>query len=266
MKPPPLRTALVIVLALAALCSFAPAAPAQSPGEGPGGPILVVANDGENRFGRYYAELLRAEGLNEFAVEGVGALNAQTLAGYQVVLLAETTLSAGQASVLERLGERRRQPDRDAAGRGSRRPARDRRNRGHALRRLPEGGRLAGAGRRHRHGHHPVPRHGRPLCAQRRHERRDAVLRRDHGHGGARRDAAQRRRGRRAGRGVHLRSRPLGRLHAPGQSRLGRHRARRHRPGPLRRPLLRRRARTTGSTSARCTSRRPTSSSGCWRT
>ena len=100
MKPPPLRTALVIVLALAALCSFAPAAPAQSPGDGPGGPILVVANDGENRFGRYYAELLRAEGLNEFAVEGVGALNAQTLAGYQVVLLAETTLSAGQASVL----------------------------------------------------------------------------------------------------------------------------------------------------------------------
>ena len=100
MKPPPLRTALVIVLALAALCSFAPAAPAQSPGNGPGGPILVVANDGENRFGRYYAELLRAEGLNEFAVEGVGALNAQTLAGYQVVLLAETTLSAGQASVL----------------------------------------------------------------------------------------------------------------------------------------------------------------------
>ena len=76
------------------------AARAQSPGEGPGGPILVVANDGENRFGRYYAELLRAEGLNEFAVEGVGALNAQTLAGYQVVLLAETTLSAGQASVL----------------------------------------------------------------------------------------------------------------------------------------------------------------------
>ena len=81
MKPPPLRSALVIVLALAALCSFAPAAPAQSPGDGPGGPILVVANDGENRFGRYYAELLRAEGLNEFAVEGVGALNAQTLAG-----------------------------------------------------------------------------------------------------------------------------------------------------------------------------------------
>ena len=100
MKLSPLRSALVIVLALAALCSFAPAAPAQSPGDGPGGPILVVANDGENRFGRYYAELLRAEGLNEFAVEGVGALNAQTLAGYQVVVLAETTLTAGQASVL----------------------------------------------------------------------------------------------------------------------------------------------------------------------
>ena len=77
---------LVVVLALAALWPPRAAPPrAQSPGDGPGGPILVVANDREHRFGRYYAEILRAEGLNEFAVEGVGALNAQTLAGYQVV-------------------------------------------------------------------------------------------------------------------------------------------------------------------------------------
>src|SRR5215211_3722141 len=96
----PFRAVLIIMLVVAALCSFAPAARAQSPGDGPGGPILVVVNDGENRFGRYYAEMLRAEGLNEFTVAGVGALNPQTLAAHQVVLLAQTSLTPGQAAVL----------------------------------------------------------------------------------------------------------------------------------------------------------------------
>jgi hypothetical protein len=101
----PFRTALItVLLALAATSFYAPGARAQSaPGEGPGGPILVVVNDADvaNQFGRYYAEMLRAEGLNEFAVANVGALNAQTLSGYQVVLLAETALTDGQASVLD---------------------------------------------------------------------------------------------------------------------------------------------------------------------
>ena len=82
-------------------------------------------------------------------------------------------------------------------------------------------------------------------------------------------DAAQRRRQRRPGGGVHLRPRALGRLHAPGQPGLGRPGARRHRADPLRRPVLRRQPATAarlGRPRTRSRSRRPTSSSGCWRT
>jgi hypothetical protein len=85
------------LLALAAASLLPPGAAAQSPGDGPGGPILVVSDGG---FGGYYAEILRAEGLNEFAVSNPGALTPQTLAGYQVVLLATTGLSDGQVSAL----------------------------------------------------------------------------------------------------------------------------------------------------------------------
>ena len=37
------------------------------PGQGPGGPILIIAGD-TDPFGRYYAEILRTEGFNAFAV------------------------------------------------------------------------------------------------------------------------------------------------------------------------------------------------------
>ena len=47
-------------------------APAAAADQGPGGPILVVA--GANPFGRYYAEILRAEGLNAFDVHDIGAV------------------------------------------------------------------------------------------------------------------------------------------------------------------------------------------------
>ena len=76
-----LRRALV-ALALMSSLALPAAAHAQAPGQGPGGPILVVTGDS---FGSYYAEILRAEGLNEFAVADRGALNAQTLASYRVV-------------------------------------------------------------------------------------------------------------------------------------------------------------------------------------
>jgi hypothetical protein len=96
----PFRTAMVVLLAVATTSLCAPQAGAQSaPGEGPGGPILVVVNDGDP-FGRYYAEILRAEGLNEFSVANLGALEPQTLSGYDVVLLASTALSDAQASAL----------------------------------------------------------------------------------------------------------------------------------------------------------------------
>ena len=79
---------------------WAPSAGAQSPGDGPGGPVLVLV-DPADEFGRYYAEILRAEGLNEFAVADVGSLSAQGLAGYQVVVLARTAVTGAQAGVLD---------------------------------------------------------------------------------------------------------------------------------------------------------------------
>jgi hypothetical protein len=94
------RAAIAALLAAATGFLSAPAVHAQSPSEGPGGPVLVVT-DPADRFGRYYAEILRAEGLNEFAVADVGSLSAQTLVDYQVVVLAKTGLSVAEAGFLE---------------------------------------------------------------------------------------------------------------------------------------------------------------------
>src|SRR6476659_6678208 len=45
------------------------------PAEGPGGPILVIGS-GNNPFSNYLGEILRAEGLNEFAVRDISAISA----------------------------------------------------------------------------------------------------------------------------------------------------------------------------------------------
>jgi len=73
-------------------------------GDGPGGPILVVTQP-TNGFSRYYAEVLLAEGINAFAMTNVSALSAAVLGNYDVVLLAETGLSAAQVSVLADWGQ-----------------------------------------------------------------------------------------------------------------------------------------------------------------
>ena len=91
---------IAVALALAALLLAAPGAHAQSsPEQGPGGPVLVVTDPGDP-FGTYYAEILRAEGLNEFAVTDTGNLNAATLGAYQVVVLAQTAVTDAQTTVL----------------------------------------------------------------------------------------------------------------------------------------------------------------------
>ena len=81
--------------ALVAGAFWAPAATAQAPG----GPVLVVTNPGD-RFSDYYAEILRAEGLNEFATANVGSLSAGLLSSYQVVVLAPAGLSGDQVGTL----------------------------------------------------------------------------------------------------------------------------------------------------------------------
>ncbi len=80
--------------------SFTTAAPPPpSPDQGPGGPIAVVTASG-NPYSKYLAEILRTEGLNEFATIDVGTLSPSTLAGYDVVVLGGVTVSASQAADL----------------------------------------------------------------------------------------------------------------------------------------------------------------------
>ena len=75
------------------------APPPPSPEDGPGGPILVIRNSA-NRFTRYYAEILRAEGLNAFDSLDISAVDATVLSGYDVAILGEMPLSAAQVTLL----------------------------------------------------------------------------------------------------------------------------------------------------------------------
>ncbi|NOG48627.1 MAG: Ig-like domain-containing protein [Chloroflexi bacterium] len=72
--------------------------PPPPPDEGPGGPILVVSS-ALNPFGRYYAEILRAEGLNAFYVTDITFVNASVLSAYDVVILGEMPLDLTQVSM-----------------------------------------------------------------------------------------------------------------------------------------------------------------------
>ncbi|MDL1916885.1 DUF4082 domain-containing protein, partial [Anaerolineae bacterium CFX4] len=72
--------------------------PPPPPDEGPGGPILVVSS-ALNPFGRYYAEILRAEGLNAFYVTDITFVNASVLSAYDVVILGEMPLDSTQVSM-----------------------------------------------------------------------------------------------------------------------------------------------------------------------
>ncbi len=77
------------------------ASPAPPPDEGFGGPILVVADaNSSNPFGRYYAEILRAEGFNAFSVTDISTVNASVLDNYDVVILGEMSLTADQITLL----------------------------------------------------------------------------------------------------------------------------------------------------------------------
>ena len=90
---------LLLLVWLAVCAPFTTARGQLPPDQGPGGPILVIANPA-NPFGRYYAEILRNEGLNAFAVNDIGAVTAATLSAYDVVILAEMPLTVAQVSML----------------------------------------------------------------------------------------------------------------------------------------------------------------------
>ena len=88
--------AAIVVMGLFAATSVAIAA---DPAQGPGGPILVLTS-GNASYGKYYAEILRNEGLNSFTVADIASLSAGQLAAYDVVILARMPLAGGQASIL----------------------------------------------------------------------------------------------------------------------------------------------------------------------
>jgi hypothetical protein len=91
------RSVRSLLLVVAVLCVAVPAAPAQA--DGPGGPILVVTSSADP-FTSYYAEILRAEGLNEFATADISSVSAQTLASHDVAVLGSMPLSPAQVSML----------------------------------------------------------------------------------------------------------------------------------------------------------------------
>jgi len=89
------RSLLILIAGLAAPVGVANA----DPNQGPGGPILVITNGNQN-FGKFYAEILRTEGFNEFAVAEIGAVTSTTLNSYDVVILAKVALTGTQVTML----------------------------------------------------------------------------------------------------------------------------------------------------------------------
>src|SRR5262245_33070098 len=80
-----------MALAIILIAAVAGAQAAIPPDQGPGGPILIVTS-AANPFTKYYAEILRNEGLNSFAVIDATQLVPATLNAYDVVILGQFAL------------------------------------------------------------------------------------------------------------------------------------------------------------------------------
>jgi Domain of unknown function (DUF4082) len=76
-----------------------PPPPPPPPDNGPGGPVLVIINDADP-FGRYYGEILRAEGLNAYQIVDLASVTATTLASYDVAILSAMPLTDTQTVML----------------------------------------------------------------------------------------------------------------------------------------------------------------------
>ncbi len=64
-------------------------------------PILLVYNSQIASFGTFYSEILRCEGLNEFASSDLSDLSDGLLARYDIMILAETGLTASQVTMFQ---------------------------------------------------------------------------------------------------------------------------------------------------------------------
>ena len=141
----------------------------QSPADGPGGPILVLTDPGD-QFDRYYAEILRGEGLNAFTVAEGPVTTARLDRHTTVVLLRRLDASPTPRWRCSRAGSRRggnliaMRPGQEARRRCSASPT--------PAPRWPNGYLKVDGGvgrrRRHRPADPAVPRHRRPVQPQRR--------------------------------------------------------------------------------------------------
>ncbi len=71
------------------------------PTEGPGGPLLLITSSA-NAFSQYYAEILRNEGLNEFAAVDISRLDEDTLSKSEVAVLGEVPVTGRQLALLSK--------------------------------------------------------------------------------------------------------------------------------------------------------------------
>src|SRR5689334_14094591 len=62
--------------------------------------LLITSATAPNPFGGYLAEILRTEGVTEFATEDISVVTASDLGGAALVILAEMPLSQAQAGLL----------------------------------------------------------------------------------------------------------------------------------------------------------------------
>jgi Domain of unknown function (DUF4082) len=81
-----------------AFTTTAPPPPPPPPDNGPGGPVLIIVNSADS-FGRYYGEILRAEGLNAYHIAELATVSATTLASYDVAILSAVSLTDTQAAM-----------------------------------------------------------------------------------------------------------------------------------------------------------------------
>ncbi len=75
-----------------------PPPPPPSVNDGLGGPILVISSP-THPFSRYAVEILRAEGLNEFAAKHITEVSLDVLNNYDVIVLGEFPLTAAQVTM-----------------------------------------------------------------------------------------------------------------------------------------------------------------------
>ena len=95
-----LIVAMGLVISLVAMAIPARSAFSLQSGSGSTPILLIVNSSAANKFGAYFGEILRAEGLNAFDQVELNNLTSSQLTQYDLAILAQTPLRSAQASML----------------------------------------------------------------------------------------------------------------------------------------------------------------------